>query len=130
MWRRRTAANRAGVADATGTPATLTRPLVGVRMQPRIESSVVLPEPDGPSSATISPAAMASETPRTASTACTPSPYRLHTSWATMAGSAGADATAEATVACPSTVDGKGGGGAVMDMPGGGWESGAEDERG
>ena len=31
------------------------RPRVGVRMQPMIESSVVLPEPDGPSRATTSP---------------------------------------------------------------------------
>src|SRR2546421_12402304 len=41
----------------------MTRPEVAVRMQPRMESSVVFPEPDGPSSETISPRSSESETP-------------------------------------------------------------------
>ena len=41
-------------------------PEVGVRMQPMIESSVVLPEPDGPSSATTSPGATVDATRRAA----------------------------------------------------------------
>ena len=38
-------------------PRPSSSPEVGVRMQPMIESSVVLPEPEGPSSATTSPGA-------------------------------------------------------------------------
>ena len=38
-----------------------------------MHSSVVLPEPDGPSSATTSPRATDSETPRSTGTSCGPS---------------------------------------------------------
>ena len=49
-------------------------------MQPRIESRVVLPEPDGPSSATISPRATERETPLRTGTTSRPSRNSLATS--------------------------------------------------
>ena len=51
---------------STSSPSTTTCPLVGVRMQPRIERKVVFPEPLGPSSATNSPGSISSETSSTA----------------------------------------------------------------
>ena len=49
-------------------------------MQPMIESSVVLPEPDGPSSATTSPAATSIVIPFSTSTRCRPSSNTFVTS--------------------------------------------------
>jgi hypothetical protein len=47
-------------------PSTTTRPSVGLRMPPAIEHSVVLPEPDGPMRATISPRSTRRSTASTA----------------------------------------------------------------
>jgi len=44
-----------------------------------IESSVVLPDPEGPSSATTSPGATCIEIPRSTSTRCEPSSNTLYT---------------------------------------------------
>jgi len=49
-------------------------------------SSVDFPDPDGPITATSSPGATDSETPRRASTAVSPSPYRRVTSMADTSG--------------------------------------------
>ena len=56
------------------------RPTVGVRMQPMIERSVVLPEPEGPSRATTSPAATSIVIPFRTSTRWRPSSKTLVTS--------------------------------------------------
>ena len=55
IWRLRMRARCDGVSCATGSPASVYSPSVGVSSRPRIESSVVLPQPDGPSMATYSP---------------------------------------------------------------------------
>ena len=56
----------------TSLPLRLYSPEVGRSRQPRRFMSVDLPEPEGPMSATISPAKMRSETPFSASTFCSP----------------------------------------------------------
>jgi hypothetical protein len=56
------------------TPATETSPEVGWSRQPIRFISVDLPEPDGPMTAVRRPSAMSTETPRSASTAVSPSP--------------------------------------------------------
>ena len=56
------------------SPAIVTVPLVGLSSAARMCISVDLPEPDGPITATSSPGITASETPRSASTAVSPSP--------------------------------------------------------
>ena len=48
--------------------------------------SVDLPEPDGPMTAVSAPGATSTETPRSASTAVSPSPYRRVRSLATTTG--------------------------------------------
>ena len=57
------------------TPPTLTWPLVRGSMPPTMFSSVVLPEPLGPSITTSSPGAMLRVTSRSACTATAPCPY-------------------------------------------------------
>ena len=55
-------------------PATFTSPEVAVSRPPAIEHKVVLPEPEGPTSATISSVATLNVTPSSAATALSPSP--------------------------------------------------------
>ena len=58
----------------TPWPATSTGPLVGRSSPPMMDSSVVLPEPERPRSATSSPRRIENETPRSARTAVGPLP--------------------------------------------------------
>ena len=67
------AAQPVAVEDRVRHPAQ-TCPPDGSMMQPMMFSSVVLPEPDGPSSATTSPAWTFRSTARSASTRVSPSP--------------------------------------------------------
>ena len=55
-------------------PAIETEPDVGLSRPARMCMSVDLPEPDGPMTAVSRPSAISSETPRSASTAVSPSP--------------------------------------------------------
>ena len=54
---------------AMSLPSTVTVPLSAVSNPARIRSAVVLPQPDGPSSATSSPGAISSDSPFSARTA-------------------------------------------------------------
>src|SRR5438132_14273915 len=80
------AASFRGSSESTISPSTVTWPVVGVKMQPRIERRVVFPEPDGPSSVTISPGSRASATPRSTGTDSRPSRNVLTTARASMTG--------------------------------------------
>src|SRR6187431_3361670 len=64
-------------------PASCTPPDVGLSRPARMCISVDFPEPDGPITAVALPGAMSTETPRSASTAVSPSPYRRVRSRAT-----------------------------------------------
>src|SRR5499427_10833464 len=55
---------RSGGRAVTSSPSTALRPASGVSKPATSRSTVVLPLPDGPRSATISPRAADSETPR------------------------------------------------------------------
>ncbi len=74
-------------AVAVDWPPTRTVPLVGVSMQPRMESSVVLPLPDGPISSVSSPPVTARLTPLSACTRPAPSPRNFTVSMASITGS-------------------------------------------
>src|SRR3954468_19524922 len=80
MWRRRSIVSLRSSSVVISSPAIVTDPLVGLSSPARMCMSVDLPEPEGPITATSSPAATSSETPRSASTAVAPSPYRRTTS--------------------------------------------------
>src|SRR5258707_13790052 len=58
---------------STRSPSMKRSPELGVRMQPMIDSRVVLPEPDGPSSAVTSPGSSESDTPLSTFTTSRPS---------------------------------------------------------
>ncbi len=64
-------------------PETATVPDVGLSRPARMCINVDLPEPEGPMTAVRLPFATSSETPRSASTAVSPSPYLRVTSRAT-----------------------------------------------
>ena len=63
-------------------PAMLTSPLVGLSRPARMCIRVDFPDPDGPITAVRFPSATSSETPRSASTAVSPWPYRRDSSCA------------------------------------------------
>ena len=66
IWRRRNRATPVSLSLSTRSPATVTVPLVG-RSRPAMRlSSVDLPLPDGPMTATASPGASSRLTPSTA----------------------------------------------------------------
>ena len=65
---RRSLASSSGPAPSVERPPTRTVPRVGVSMHPRIDSSVVLPLPDGPISSVNSPPLSARLTPLSACT--------------------------------------------------------------
>ena len=69
---RRSFGSSFGLVGSTSLPSMNNRPVSCVNMQPRMQRSVVLPEPEGPSSATISPLRTLSEIPRTAWTTSCP----------------------------------------------------------
>ena len=62
-------------------PLTTTAPEDGASMPPIRLSSVVLPLPDGPISATKSPSATSSERPSRTGTSCVSRRYTLRTFW-------------------------------------------------
>ena len=74
MWSRRSFVSSVSSRPLMSTPATETSPEVGLSRPARMCMSVDLPEPDGPMTAVSRPWAMSTETPRSASTAVSPSP--------------------------------------------------------
>ena len=74
MWSRRSFVSSVSSSAVTSTPATETSPDVGLSSPARMCMSVDLPEPDGPITAVSRPLAMSTDTPRSASTAVSPSP--------------------------------------------------------
>src|SRR6266536_3232068 len=95
MERLRMAGNFATALGSTRAPSIVTTPLVGLKMHPRIESSVVLPEPEGPSRVTTSPASRVKETPFKTSTSSRPSTNFLVTSAASRTGMANSISTSK-----------------------------------
>src|SRR5438552_3988780 len=73
----RISARRLRSRPPTASPESRYSPEVGVSRQPRMFMSVDLPEPDGPTTATYSLAAMSRSTPRRASTCMRPMEYAL-----------------------------------------------------
>jgi len=71
---RRSRVSFASASVVISVPAIVTLPPVGVSSPARMCISVDLPEPEGPMTATSSPAWTSIETPRSASTAVEPSP--------------------------------------------------------
>src|SRR6516165_8469611 len=80
MCCRRISGSSRSLRSATSRPATRTLPDVARRMQPMMESSVVLPLPEGPISITTSPCATSKSTPCSTSILLAPSTYTLITS--------------------------------------------------
>ena len=74
---RRYVVSSCAFSAAMSAPATTTDPPVASSIPPITFSSVVLPDPDGPRMTTNSPGATSSATPRNASTATAPVPYRF-----------------------------------------------------
>ncbi len=62
-WSRLSLASSSGPAPSVERPPMRTVPRVGVRMHPRIDSSVALPLPDGPINSVNSPRLSAKLTP-------------------------------------------------------------------
>src|SRR6185436_8205992 len=87
MLRARYALRSLSDNDARSTPSTLTTPLSTVSRPLRQLSSVVLPQPDGPMIATMSPLGTAIETPFRAFTIRPSAWYVLTTSIASTANS-------------------------------------------
>src|SRR5262245_31498750 len=75
MWSRRIDGRSASPKVATSCAITRRVPEVGRRMQPRIESSVVLPLPDGPTISANSPLRRSIETSSSAHSAASPWAY-------------------------------------------------------
>ena len=73
----RTRARRSGERRPISCPSSQNRPELGRSRQPRIFMSVVLPEPEAPIRATISPRAMVRETPLSTGTSSSPRWYVL-----------------------------------------------------
>src|SRR5688500_14422939 len=69
-------------------PPSRMRPAVGVSKPAMQRRSVVLPQPEGPSSVKNSPRATVTDTSSSARTSAPPVPKRLATSWASTAGPA------------------------------------------
>jgi hypothetical protein len=68
----RNAVSRAGLNELISTPSTVTVPLVAVSRPPAMEHKVVLPDPDGPTSATSSPASTVRSTASRATMSLSP----------------------------------------------------------
>ena len=81
----RRADSRRSLRPATSCPAIRTVPVVGRSRVPMMWSSVDLPDPDGPTSATSSPASIARSTSRSATTGGEPG-YSLPTPASSMTG--------------------------------------------
>ena len=74
MWRRRSMVRAVSERPVTSVSPIQTSPAVGWSRPARMCMSVDLPEPEGPITATSSPSATSSVTPRRASTAVSPMP--------------------------------------------------------
>ena len=74
MWFRRSFVRSESFSVVISVPAIATEPDVGVSSPARMCISVDLPEPDGPITAVSFPRGTSTETPRSASTAVSPSP--------------------------------------------------------
>src|SRR5262245_41281470 len=85
---RRNAADSAAVLRARSTPATVTLPLDGVSIVPRMLRNVVLPLPDGPRTTTNSPGAPDIEADSRTVVRIGPWSYHLRTSARRMIGCA------------------------------------------
>src|SRR5436190_1984574 len=85
-----------GRGRSTGLPATVTAPAIGCSIPPMMLSSVLLPQPEGPSRQTNSPLRMSTETSSSACTLCAASrPVKTIDTWSTaMVGTAAAPAAA------------------------------------
>jgi hypothetical protein len=79
MERRRSLARSLRDRPDSGNPSTETSPLVGSSRLPAIVSSVLLPDPLGPMTATSSPPSTDRSIARSASTSLGPEPYLFHT---------------------------------------------------
>src|SRR5262245_32525558 len=87
MSSRRRRASPASDRAKTSSPANSTRPLVGRSSVPSRCSSVDLPTPDAPITATLSPGSTVSDTPRRTRTTSGPIRYSRSSSSATRRGS-------------------------------------------
>lgn len=67
-WNIRLIGRRFGCLPSRSSPSSVTVPLSGVSKPAMMRSSVVLPQPDGPSRAKNSPCPISSETPSSAVT--------------------------------------------------------------
>ena len=76
MCSRRSFVSSVSPSVVISVPAIATLPVVGRSSPARMCISVDLPEPDGPMTVVSWPRETSSETPRSASTAVSPSPYR------------------------------------------------------
>ena len=74
MWSRRSFVSSRVVEARDVDAGDVTSPDVGLSSPARMCISVDLPEPDGPMTAVRRPSSMSTETPRSASTAASPSP--------------------------------------------------------
>src|ERR1700733_10480618 len=86
MWARRIPGSSRSLRALVAIPAMLTVPDVARRMQPMMESSVVLPLPEGPISKTTSPGHTSRSIPCNAGTLLAPSSYTLVTPRTVIAG--------------------------------------------
>ncbi len=83
MWVRRSFVRSVSESVVIVVPAIDTSPLVGLSRPARMCMRVDFPEPEGPMTAVSLPWLISSETPRSACTAVSPSPYTRVTSSAT-----------------------------------------------
>ena len=74
MWFRRSFVSSVSPSSVISVPLTVTLPDVGLSSPARMCIRVDLPEPEGPITAVRLPSVTSTETPRSASTAVSPSP--------------------------------------------------------
>ena len=79
MWRRRNVARSVSFIVEASVPSTVIFPADGVSSSPSSDSSVVLPDPLGPWTATNSPGSTRSDTSVSAATGCSPRSWTLLT---------------------------------------------------
>ena len=74
MWRRRSLVRSESFSVVISVPAISTEPEVGLSSPARMCIKVDFPDPDGPITAVSRPRGTSTDTPRSASTAVSPSP--------------------------------------------------------
>jgi len=102
MCRRRSFVRWLSLSEVISVPSMATVPAVGRSRPARMCMSVDLPEPDGPMTAVSWPRPISSETPRSASTATSPEPYRRCRS---VASTTACDARSAATPSAVAAID-------------------------